>query len=330
MNYQDYKQILMDELWEQKPQEISEYQIKTIIKQNERISDCVTPVYADGGNLAPILYLEQFYDPDYDKEQIKTLASQLTNHFLEAHRVQSHFDISQINPQTAQTHLTLRLYNRALNPEIEQTCAHIDCLDLMAVPRWTVGNTQEISSSFLVNRELQRTLLHMTDDEILQIARANTMAQDYSIMGMNRLLREKLKEVSDEVVSEVMPTDAASEVMFVMTNGTGQFGATALLFPDELKKAAAEVGEPNFYVVPSSVHELVVIPCSRVDDPADLLFMMKSINAEQVAVQDRLGDGNVYRFDGQKLHICNSMEDVIKQSTPVEMEDRHMSQRRTL
>lgn len=211
MNYQDYKQILMDELWEQKPQEISEYQIKTIIKQNERLSDCVTPVYTDGGNLAPILYLEQFYDPDYDTEQIKTLASQLTNHFLEAHRVQSHFDISQINPHTAQTHLTLRLYNRALNPEIEQTCAHIDCLDLMAVPRWTVGNTQEISSSFLVNRELQRTLLHMTDDEILQIARANTMAQDYSIMGMNRLLREKLKEVSDEVVSEVMPTDAASE-----------------------------------------------------------------------------------------------------------------------
>ncbi len=113
MNYQDYKQILMDELWEQKPQEISEYQIKTIIKQNEKVSDCVTPVYADGGNLAPILYLEQFYDPDYDKEQIKTLASQLTNHFLEAHRVQSHFDISQINPHTAQTHLTLRLYNRA-------------------------------------------------------------------------------------------------------------------------------------------------------------------------------------------------------------------------
>lgn len=32
MNYQDYKQFLMDELWEQKPQEISEYQIKTIIK----------------------------------------------------------------------------------------------------------------------------------------------------------------------------------------------------------------------------------------------------------------------------------------------------------
>lgn len=328
MNYQDYKQILMDELWEQKPQEISEYQIKTIIKQNEKISDCVTPVYADGGNLAPILYLEQFYDPDYDTEKIKTLASQLTNHFLEAHRVQSHFDISQINPHTVQTHLTLRLYNRALNPEIEQTCAHIDCLDLIAVPRWTVGNTQEISSSFLVNRDVQRTLLHMTDDELLKIARQNALNQHFSVIGMNQLLRRMLKEVPEEVVSEMMPTDG--EVMFVMSNEEKQFGATALLFPELLKKASSIVGESNFYVIPSSVHELVVIPCSRVDDPADLVFMMKSINAEQVAVQDRLGDGNVYRFDGQKLHICNSMEDVIKQSTPVEMEDRHMSQRRTL
>ncbi len=328
MNYQDYKQILMDELWEQKPQEISEYQIKTIIKQNEKISDCVTPVYADGGNLAPILYLEQFYNPDYDTEKIKTLASQLTNHFLEAHRVQSHFDISQINPHTAQTHLTLRLYNRSLNPEIEQTCAHIDCLDLMAVPRWIVGNTQEISSSFLVNRDVQRTLLHMTDDELLKIARQNALNQHFSVIGMNQLLRRMLKEVPEEVVSEMVPTDG--EVMFVMSNEEKQFGATALLFPELLKKASSIVGESNFYVIPSSVHELVVIPCSRVDDPADLVFMMKSINAEQVAVQDRLGDGNVYRFDGQKLHICNSMEDVIKQSTTVEMEDRHMSQRRTL
>ena len=328
MNYQDYKQILMDELWEQKPQEISEYQIKTIIKQNEKISDCVTPVYADGGNLAPILYLEQFYNPDYDTEKIKTLASQLTNHFLEAHRVQSHFDISQINPHTAQTHLTLRLYNRSLNPEIEQTCAHIDCLDLMAVPRWIVGNTQEISSSFLVNRDVQRTLLHMTDDELLKIARQNALNQHFSVIGMNQLLRRMQKEVPEEVVSEMVPTDG--EVMFVMSNEEKQFGATALLFPELLKKASSIVGESNFYVIPSSVHELVVIPCSRVDDPADLVFMMKSINAEQVAVQDRLGDGNVYRFDGQKLHICNSMEDVIKQSTTVEMEDRHMSQRRTL
>lgn len=130
------------------------------------------------------------------------------------------------------------------------------------------------------------------------------------------------------LLSEMMPTDG--EVMFVMSNEEKQFGATALLFPELLEKASSIVGESKFYVIPSSVHELVVIPCSRVDDPADLVFMMKSINAEQVAVQDRLGDGNVYRFDGQKLHICNSMEDVIKQSTPVEMEDRHMSQRRTL
>ena len=168
----------------------------------------------------------------------------------------------------------------------------------------------------------------MTDDELLKIARQNALNQHFSVIGMNQLLRRMLKEVPEEVVSEMMPTDG--EVMFVMSNEEKQFGATALLFPELLKKASSIVGESNFYVIPSSVHELVVIPCSRVDDPADLVFMMKSINAEQVAVQDRLGDGNVYRFDGQKLHICNSMEDVIKQSTPVEMEDRHMSQRRTL
>lgn len=329
MDYQDYKQILMDEMWKIKPQEVSEYNIQSVVKQN-RLSDGITPVYQDGGNLAPVIYLEQYYHFDVTRAEISELARELTERITAAHKVQNNFDIAAITPENAREHLTLRMYNRAMNPELERECAHIDCLDLMAVPRWELQTPDGDRASFAVNRNVQRTLLHMTDGELLQIARENTMQQQFTIRTMSDILREKIKEVPEEVVSEMLPTDAADEVMFVMTNAQEEYGAAAVLFPEKMKAASAVIGEKDFYVVPSSIHELVIVPGSRVDNPADLLGMMQQINADQVSEQDRLGMDNIYRFDGHKLHICNTLDEAIAQTAPLQPENRAMTQRRTL
>lgn len=329
MDYQEYKQILLDEMWRIKPQEVSEYNIQSVVKQN-RLSDGITPVYQDGGNLAPVIYLEQYYHFDVTRAEINELARELTERITAAHKVQNNFDIAAITPENAREHLTLRMYNKAMNPELERDCAHINCLDLIAVPRWELENPEGDRASFAVNRDVQRSLLRMTDSELLQIARENTMQQQFTIRAMSDILREKIKEVPEEVVSETMPSSAADEVMFVMTNNQEEYGAAAILFPDELKKASAVIGERDFYVVPSSIHELVLVPGSKVDDPADLLEMMQQINADQVTEQERLGNDNIYRFDGHKLHICNTLEDVISQTAPLQPENRAMAQRRAL
>lgn len=328
MNYQDYKQLLLDAMWDEKPVYVSEYKIQSIV-QKETIDDIVIPVYEGRSDCIPHIDLKQYYDYAITEDEIKKLAIDLTAEVKEAFTIGSAFDVGQITTENAKKHLYLKMENPEYNPEIEKNCAHINCMDLIATPRWTLEGSDGARGPFLVTRDLQRNALHMTDDELLQIALSNSKNQEFRIRGMNSIIREMMREVPEEVVSEIFPADEG-EVMYVMTNAENTFGADAMLFPGELKKAAAVVGESSFYVVPSSIHELVIVPISKVPDPSDLVDMMMVINEDHVAQEDRLGANNIYIFDGQKLHICNTIEQIPEQKPNVEEENRQISQRRTL
>lgn len=88
---------------------------------------------------------------------------------------------------------------------------------------------------------------------------------------------------------------------YVLSAESGQFGAAVLGYPEELKKAAEQLGE-GFYVLPSSIHEVILLPDSKAVgiDPKELQQMVAEINQQQVREEERLSN-SVYHFDGREL-----------------------------
>lgn len=88
---------------------------------------------------------------------------------------------------------------------------------------------------------------------------------------------------------------------YVLSAENGQFGAAVLGYPEELKNAAEQLGE-GFYVLPSSIHEVILLPDSKAVgiDPKELQQMVSEINQAQVREEERLSN-SVYHFDGEKL-----------------------------
>ena len=87
--------------------------------------------------------------------------------------------------------------------------------------------------------------------------------------------------------SEDMPT--------VLTTRDQINGAGVLFCDSVLQKIQDKVGD--FYVLPSSIHEVLIIPVSDGIDRDYLEEMVKSVNRDEVAPEDRLSD-QVYLFDG--------------------------------
>lgn len=83
--------------------------------------------------------------------------------------------------------------------------------------------------------------------------------------------------------------------MYVLTNPALHFGAGLLLNNSVLRNILDTVGE-DIYVLPSSVHEIIVIPASMSDNAKELTDMVYSINQSCVRPQDRLSN-DVYRVD---------------------------------
>ena len=68
-------------------------------------------------------------------------------------------------------------------------------------------------------------------------------------------------------------------------------------------KALADKLDSDLYILPSSIHELILIPVLENEEVETLRKMVNQVNEESVENIDYLSD-NVYRFNRNTEEIC--------------------------
>ena len=91
----------------------------------------------------------------------------------------------------------------------------------------------------------------------------------------------------------------------ILTNEQALFGAGSLFYPGLLDDIASQVGG-NFFVLPSSVHETIILSDDGMTDRKALESMVQEINEMVVAPEDKLSD-YVYHYDA-KDHVLEKAE----------------------
>lgn len=116
-----------------------------------------------------------------------------------------------------------------------------------------------------------------------------------------RLLPYELTDIL-ELIRQISNVDSGmlrqDPPMYVLTNTEKSFGASAILFPAILQAVRARL-QSDYYVLPSSIHECIIIPSDEQLDPEALHEMVKEINEEHVAPEELLGD-SVYQVTVRK------------------------------
>lgn len=108
-----------------------------------------------------------------------------------------------------------------------------------------------------------------------------------------------------EILSELCSDDLYSidfnmPQLYVVTNSTSMNGFSTIFYPKFLDTLASEVG--RFFILPSSLHEALIVPETLGTDVESLYQMVCEINKTQVAPADRLTD-NVYWYDADKKQL---------------------------
>jgi len=131
-------------------------------------------------------------------------------------------------------------------------------------------------------------LWNISEEVLHEYARENTM----------KLRPFKLQRL-DNLIEELCPTEDPFRVeglpMYVLTNTERMFGASGLLY-DRLLFMAGEELEDDYYILPSSIHELILVPQKVVEDPEYFEWMVHEINENELAPEDVLSD-HVYFYD---------------------------------
>ena len=83
--------------------------------------------------------------------------------------------------------------------------------------------------------------------------------------------------------------------MYVMTNTRGINGAACLLYKNALARFAQKLKQ-DLFLLPSSVHEVILVPKSDILKKEDLSEMVREINKTEVSPKEVHSD-TVYVYD---------------------------------
>lgn len=187
-----------------------------------------------------------------------------------------------------------RLVNLEWNQKKLKDMPYMEYLDLAVTCRLLhSADKNGIASSDITYKELE--LFGVTEEELFTQAGENTEklfpVEFKSLVSTLEAMLEK-KFSLEEMGIKNMEADEID--MYVLTNSTGINGAGVILYPNVLKKIAEQLDTDTLYLLPSSVHEFMVVKeCKNVE-------YMKELVAEAnhcvVAGMDLLSD-NVYKYD---------------------------------
>lgn len=245
-------------------------------------------------NIAPTIYLNKYKDQFDAGRSLDSILSELIS-IYETHcncddiPVADYYDFDVLKDK-----IIVKIINTDKNERFLQETPHIllENLDLAATFYVMLSSTPEYNLGIHI-KENHLKLWNMDVSQLLPIAVTNTNHMyHFVIRSMSSIL---LGFCDDTDLSEEDFADIP-DCMYVLTDAQGKcMGSSALLLTDKIKEFADRCG-CDLYILPSSIHELILI---REDFPnidiANLKAMVKEVNETEVSESDFLSD-NVYYY----------------------------------
>lgn len=244
-------------------------------------------------NIAPLIYLNYFYDAYKRGKPLSEIEAELFVQYQELRQTQS-LDMSFFTDwNQVKERVIFRLVSYERNKELLKNIPHIPFLDLAIIFYVFLGTVSSDTAVIpLQNHCLE--LWNLSLDELYQTALQNTPC----------LLKPVLHRMSDFLNANLGDDVSAGfdhgVPIYILTNEYSANGAGCILYKDLLKTYAEQL-ECDFYVLPSSIHETLLVPCAH-GSKEELSAIVKSINATQVSKEEILSY-HVYCYSRENNRI---------------------------
>ena len=191
--------------------------------------------------------------------------------------------------------LAMEVVSSERNAELLETVPHKDIEDMAVVYRFVLGETAQGSGTILVTNKMLDNY-GITPEQLHEDAVKNAPEiRPLVIEGMAEVLAKQMGVEDLEMLGLNIPPE--QEQMFVASVEGNVHGAGVLAYQDFMDKAAERV-DGSFFILPSSIHEILIIPDNGKFDLQSLENMVKEVNATTVDPADQLTD-SVYHYDAQ-------------------------------
>lgn len=269
-----------------------------------------------GKDLSPIIYVEQFFDEIRQGEPVDEVMNRFARCIEKSGRapfMDSGIDL--MNYDSLKEHLAIKLVNTQTNRKMLQEMPHenIEDLSVICYVDFPVDSREGKATMEVRNQYL--SIWNIDEKALFQQARANTQPINTPVLqtmfGTWKSLFDEdasVKNLLDENTTEFGLS--SHETAYVLTNMEMKYGAAMITQPEVLNKLEQLFPE-GFYVLPSSVHEVLIVPDNGEMELKMLGEMVREVNKNEVERQEVLSD-RVYSYDKEKHQIRQEPDSIQK------------------
>ena len=290
MNFEEFKAWVKENITSKDWKETSQVEI-SVVKKNNGVSKAGLSIREDEHDVSPLLYLDGYYIHYQNGELLENIIRNIRADYdkkvqMAAVKIPNLQEFENIRGR-----VIYRLVNYEKNKEILEDCPHIRLYDLAVTFRWVARiDDVGVSTSLITNKQVKEWGVSVND--LVLAARQNTP----------RLFPAQIIDMEEMLAGMVSFILYPSSIpMYILTNKQELNGASALLYGDILKDFANKKGA-DMYILPSSIHEVIMVPADRINDPTKLLSIVHDANTTVVSIGDVLSD-SVYYYDRKKDQI---------------------------
>lgn len=242
-------------------------------------------------NISPVIYLESFFERFLDTDNWTETVKEVLAFYHDSREEDSFdtkwfYDFSQVREN-----LYYRLINYEANQELLSMVPYTRFLDLAKIYYADCQIGEATGSILIYHRHVEKW--NITEDELIAAAEENTP----------RLYPANIHPLSD-FLGLGDDIDMLSEIpvpMYILSNTENRNGAAAVCYRDVLEDFSEKIKD-DLVVLPSSVHETLLLPLQKSSNMDSMREMVYDVNRTELNKSEFLSD-NVYLYNRQNRQL---------------------------
>ena len=284
MTYQQFVEDITMQINENAPEGIHAQTHNSL--KNNNVSRLGITISDSQVNISPTIYMEEFYQ-EYQQGLSLSEITQIILDIYHEIRFEHSWELDELRAfSTIQHKIVYKLIHKRENALLLMDVPFIPYHDLAIVFYILLELESSGSGTVLITNGMLRAW-DVTVNDLYKVASVNTP----NLLPPN--FRTMHSAICEMLGTNCTDGEFSDNHMYILTNSTGQFGASTILYKDLLEEIAMEIRD-DFYILPSSIHELIILPRSYSPCTEDIDRMIVEINETQIAPDEVLSDHSYY------------------------------------
>ncbi len=253
-------------------------------------------------NIAPTIYIEDLYESYKVQEvTVQDAIKEVIGRYEQSIKGLQRINGLSVDYTSSRDRVIYRLISREKNPFLLKDIPYIPFLDMAITFHLVVSINDSCMQSLKITRELQQRW-GVSVEQLLKLAKKNTPELlPARVCELSQLMERYMNTREYTLEPEKDLTKEEKIDMIIVSNELGINGAAAVLYDGVIEQIADEY-DSDLYLLPSSIHEMIVVPCEEEDLYGTFSSMVNNINKKYVDEDEVLSDRvYIYRREEKKF-----------------------------